>query len=88
MAFTNIQCQATASNIPGVVAYSALTANVSNSCLLCTKAVCDNKTMPWIRSNALNKLQAQQLIVMMDDFFDGAICDLARDLSAQRLANP
>jgi hypothetical protein len=85
-AFTNLQCQATASNIKGAVAFSALTANVSNSCLLCTKAVCDNKTMPWIRSNALNKLQAEQLIVIMDDFFDGAICDLARDLTAQRLA--
>lgn len=88
MAFTNLQCQATASNIKGAVAFSALTANVSNSCLMCTKAVCDNKTMPWIRSNALAKLQAEQLIVMMDDFFDGAICDLARDLSAQRLAKP
>jgi hypothetical protein len=86
-AFTNLQCQATASNIKGAVAFSALTANVSNSCLLCTKAVCDSKTMPWIRRNALAKLQAEQLIVIMDDFFDGAICDLARDLSARRLAS-
>jgi hypothetical protein len=69
-AFTNIQCQATASNLPKVVLYSSLTANTSNSCLLYTKAVCDNKTMPWIRSNALARLTAEQLIVIMDDFVD------------------
>jgi hypothetical protein len=70
-AFTNIQCQATATNLPKVVLYSSLTANTSNSCLLCTKAVCDNKTMPWIRSNLLKKLTMEQLIVIMDDFVDG-----------------
>jgi hypothetical protein len=84
-AFTNLQCQATATNLRNVVVFSSLTANVSNSCLLCTKAVCDNKTMPWIKSNALSKLPADQNIVIMDDFFDAAISDLARDLSSQRL---
>jgi hypothetical protein len=84
-AFTNIQCQATATNLKDVVVYSALTANTSNSCLLCTKSVCDNKTMPWIRDNALGKLTAEQLIVIMDDFVDGGMCDLARGLSVQRL---
>jgi hypothetical protein len=84
-AFTNIQCQATASSLPDVVAFSSLTANVSNSCLLCTKAVCDSKTMPWIKQNALSRLTAEQLVVIMDDFFDGAICDLAQDLSTLRL---
>jgi hypothetical protein len=84
-AFTNLQCQATATNLGKVVLFSSLTANVSNSCLLCTKAVCDNKTMPWIKLNALSKLTAEQNIVIMDDFFDGGICDLARDLSLQRL---
>ena len=85
-AFTNLQCQATATNLPKVVAYSSLTANVSNSCLLATKSICDNKTMPWIKNNALNKLDAQQLIVIMDDFLDGGMCDLARDLTISRLS--
>jgi hypothetical protein len=84
-AFTNIQCQATATNLTQVVVFSSLTANTTNSCLLCTKAVCDNKTMPWIRDNALAKLTAEQLIVIMDDFVDGGMCDLGRGLSVQRL---
>lgn len=83
-AFTNLQCQATATNIKQIF-LSALSANASNSWLLCTKAICDNKTMPWIRANALARLTAEQLIVIMDDFVDGGMCDLARDLSIQRL---
>jgi hypothetical protein len=86
-AFTNLQCQATATNLKKVVIFSVMNANVSNSCLLCTKAVCDNKTMPWIQKNALAKLTAEQNIVIMDDFFDGAICDLAKDMSLQRLGS-
>jgi hypothetical protein len=83
-AFTNIQCQATASELPKVVLYSSLTANTSNSCLLCTKAVCDSKTLPWVKINALARLTAEQLIVIMDDFVDGGMCDLGKDLSVQR----
>jgi hypothetical protein len=49
---TNLQCQATATNIR-MVWTSALSASASNSWLLCTIAICDNKTMPWIRANAL-----------------------------------
>jgi hypothetical protein len=85
-AFTNLQCQATATNIPNVVAHSSLTANVSNSCLLATKAICDNKTMPWIQKNALKKLVGGQLVTIMDDFVDGGMCDLARDLTIARLS--
>ena len=85
-AFTNLQCQATATNIPAVVAYSSFTANVSNSCLLATKSICDSKTLPWIKNNALSRLKEKQLITIMDDFVDGGLCDLAGDLSAQRFA--
>ncbi|KAF2668748.1 PLC-like phosphodiesterase [Microthyrium microscopicum] len=84
-AFTNLQCQATATKIKNVVAYSSLTANVSNSCLLATKSICDNKTMPWVRDNALKSVDPAQLIVIMDDFVDGGMADLARDLSIKRL---
>jgi len=84
--FTNLQCQATATNIPKVVAYSALTANVSDSCLLATKALCDSKTMPWIQANALQRLTGDGLIVIMDDFLDGGMCDMARELTTQRLS--
>jgi hypothetical protein len=50
--------------MPDVVAYSVLTANVSNSCLLATKGICDHNTLPWIRTKALNALTAEQLLVI------------------------
>jgi hypothetical protein len=84
--FTNIQCQATASNIKDVVIDSVFDSNTSNSCLLSTKAICDNKTLPWIRQNALQRLQPEQLTVVMNDFFDGATADVAIGLSRARLA--
>jgi hypothetical protein len=84
-AFTNIQCQATATNIRDVVIYSALSADVSNSCLMATKPICDSKTLPWIRQNALDRLQADQLVLIMNDFFDAATTDVGVDLSNRRL---
>jgi hypothetical protein len=84
--FTNIQCQATATNIKDVVIYSAVAADVSNSCLMATKPICDHKTLPWIRQNALEKLQADQLVLIMNDFFDGATADVGVDLSNRRLS--
>lgn len=86
-AFTNIQCQATATNL-ALIWFSAISATASNSWLLATKAICDSKTMPWIRDQALLKLTRHQLVVIMDDFVDGGMCDVAKDLSVQRLKKP
>jgi hypothetical protein len=83
--FTVIQCQATATNVAGVVAYSVFAANASTSPLLATKAVCDSKTLPWIRQHALEHLKADELIVVMNDFLDGGTADVAVTLSRQRL---
>lgn len=69
-AFTNIQCQATATNVKDAVIYSALAANASNSCLMATKAICDSKTLPWLRDNALGRLHPDKPAVIMNDFFD------------------
>jgi hypothetical protein len=82
---TNVQCQATATNIKDVVVHSALTAGTSNSCLMATKPICDSKTLPWIRNNLLGKLQGDQLMLVMNDFIDGATVDVAVDLSRRRL---
>ena len=84
-AFVNIQCQATASNIPRAVAYSVLSASASTSCLLATKAICDSKTLPWVRDNALRACGDQELIVVMNDFLDGATADVCVELSRSRL---
>jgi hypothetical protein len=82
---TNVQCQATATNIKDVVVHSALTAGTSNSCMMATKPICDSKTLPWIRNNLLGKLQGDQLMLVMNDFIDGATVDVAVDLSRRRL---
>jgi hypothetical protein len=82
---TNIQCQATASNIRDVVIYSVATANVSNSCLMATKAICDSKTLDWIKRNALERLTGEGLVLIMNDFFDGATAEIGIELSKRRL---
>lgn len=84
-AFTNIQCQATATNIKDAVIYSALSANASNSCIMATKAICDSKTLPWLRDHGLEKLTPERLVVVMNDFFDGATADVAIGLCERRL---
>jgi hypothetical protein len=83
-AFTNLQCQATATNLPEAVAYSVLAANVDSSCLMATKPICDEKTLPWIMANA-DKLDGGQLVVAMNDFFDGATADVAIEWCRRRL---
>ena len=82
---TNLQCQATVSEITDVLVYSVTSPKASTSCLMSTKAICDTKTLPWIRENALGRLQAEELIVMMNDFIDGATVDVAVELSKKRL---
>ncbi|KAK4116102.1 PLC-like phosphodiesterase [Canariomyces notabilis] len=84
-AFVNIQCQATASNIPRAVVISVLEAGVTTSCLLATKGICDSKTLPWCRDNVLRTCELDQLVVMMNDWIDGATADVAVQLSRQRL---
>ncbi|KAG9243922.1 PLC-like phosphodiesterase [Calycina marina] len=83
--FSNLQCQATATNLPEVVAYSVIAANTSNSCLLATKPICDSKTLLWLKNNG-GRLDANQLQVVMNDFFDGATADICVDWSRRRLA--
>lgn len=82
--FTNLQLQATATNIPEAVAYSVISANASNSCLLATKPIIDSKTLPWIQQNG-GRLDPNQLVVTMNDFFDGATADVAVEWSRKRL---
>ena len=83
--FTNLQCQATATNISDVVAYSVLAANASSSPMLATKPICDSKTLPWIAANG-GRLDPNQLVVVMNDFIDGATADVAIEWSKKRLA--
>ncbi|KAK0118544.1 hypothetical protein ONS95_007432 [Cadophora gregata] len=82
--FTNLQCQATATNVPEAVAYSVLAANASSSCLLATKPICDAKTLPWIQGNG-GRLVDGQLVVVMNDFLEGATADVCVEWSRRRL---
>jgi len=83
--FTNLQCQATATRLPEAVAYSVVAANVDSSILLATKPICDAKTLPWIVDNAESLRQDDELVVVMNDFFDGATADVAIHWSQVRL---
>lgn len=82
---TVLQCQATSQSIKEVLVYSVLSANAASSCLTSTKAALDMQTLPWIRANALDRLQADKMIVIMNDFIDGATTDTSIELSRRRL---
>lgn len=84
-AFVNIQCQATATNIQKALIHSIMDTGVTKSVLLATKGICDSKTLPWCRDNVLNTCELDQLVVMMNDWIDGATADVAVQLSRQRL---
>ena len=86
-AFINIQCQATATNIPKAVVYSVIEASTTTSCILATKGICDSKTLPWCRDNVLHTCGTELMVVLMNDFLDGATADVAVNLSRQRLEN-
>ena len=83
---TVLQCQASSTEIKDVIIYSVLASNAATSCLSSTKAMLDTKTLPWIRGHALDRLQAEKTIVIMNDWIDGATTDLAVELSRRRLA--
>ena len=82
---TVLQCQATSQSIKEVLLYSVVSANAASSCLTSTKGALDMQTLPWIRANALNRLQAEKTIVIMNDFIDGATTDTSIELSRRRL---
>ncbi|CAM0135511.1 hypothetical protein VKS41_005157 [Umbelopsis sp. WA50703] len=83
---TVLQCQATSQSIKEVLVYSVISADAATSCLTSTKAWLDMHTLPWIRQNALDRLQAEKTIVIMNDFIDGATTDTSIELSKRRLA--
>ena len=81
---TILQCQATSQSIKEVLLYSVMSTNAATSCLTSTKGALDMLTLPWIRKNALDRLQADRLLVILNDFIDGASIELSR----QRLGAP
>ena len=82
---TVLQCQATSQSIKEVLVYSVLSSNAASSCLTSTKGALDMQTLPWIRANALDRLQAEKTIVILNDFIDGATTDTSIELSRKRL---
>lgn len=83
---TVLQCQATSQSIKEVLLYSVLASNADTSCLTSTKGDLDRHTLPWIRDNALNRLKADKLVVVMNDFIDGATTDTVIGLNQGRFA--
>lgn len=83
---TIMQCQATSQSIPEVLVYSVVASNAATSCLTSTKAMGDMRTLPWLKQHCNERLKAERNIVVMNDFIDGATCDLCIELSAERLS--
>lgn len=83
---TILQCQATSQSIKEVLVYSVLSANASNSPLTSTKGMLDMRTLPWLKEHLVERLGAERLVVVMNDFIDGATCDTAVELSRRRFA--
>lgn len=82
---TVAQCQATVTGIKDAVYWSVATAGVSTMALMATKALCGHLLYPWLRDNVVNRCKKDQLLVLMDDFVDGAGTDVAVELSRERL---
>ncbi|KAI1159831.1 PLC-like phosphodiesterase [Nemania serpens] len=80
---TLLQCQATATNVKDALVYSIASSNSSTSILMSTKAVADTKTHPWLLANVQN-LTGRELVVVMNDFFDGATADITIRLNEAR----
>lgn len=83
--FTLLQCQGTATSIQAVLMYSVAFSNASTSPLMCTKASFDRATLPWIRDNGQACFDPDKSLVIMNDWLDGATCDIAIQLSRERL---
>jgi hypothetical protein len=82
---TVAQCQATVTNIKDVIYYSVAKADASTMALMSTKSICDHLLLPWAKQNIAQRCRKDQLMVLMDDFIDGALTDVAIDLTRQRL---
>lgn len=85
-ALTFLQCQATATNIRDVIVASVLSSDVSTSPLLATKGCCDHKILPLLKGETGKKLVKEEaLVVIVNDFFDGATAECAVELCRSRL---
>ncbi|KAF2690012.1 hypothetical protein K458DRAFT_290113 [Lentithecium fluviatile CBS 122367] len=83
---TLLQCQATATNIRDVIVASVLDSDVSTSPILATKPVCDGKILPLLRGKCGKCLAKEEgVVVLLNDFFDGATADVAIELCKERL---
>lgn len=83
---TLLQCQATATNIRDVIIASVLEADVSTSPILATKPVCDAKILPLLRGECGKGLTREEgVVVLLNDFFDGATADVAIELCRERV---
>lgn len=83
---TLLQCQATATNIRDVIVASVLDSDISTSPILATKPVCDEKILPLLRGDCGKCLTREEsVVVLLNDFFDGATADVAIGLCEERL---
>jgi hypothetical protein len=81
-----LQCQATATNIRDVIVASVVDSDVSTSPILATKPICDAKILPLLRGDTGRELaRGDGVVVVMNDFFEGATADVAIGMCKERL---
>lgn len=82
----SLQVQATATNIKEVIVASVLDSDVSTSPLLATKPILDHKILPVLHSDTGKSLMRDEgLVIITNDFFDGATADIAIQICRERL---
>jgi hypothetical protein len=81
--WTMMQCQSTLMENTEMRALAIL---ARDNILLQPKAHVDPKTLGWLQANVTSRFKKDQLMVIMNDFFDMATADTAIQLSRNRMA--
>lgn len=85
--YTVLQLQATSTAIYQVDVTASATESDASSPLLGTKPLMDSQTYPWVLANAARQIPAttKSLLVLLNDFADNGLADVARQVSQQRM---
>lgn len=81
--YTVLQLQGTASG--AISANGFLSSSQTASPLMSTKALFDSQTLPWVMQHGAANLQADKLVVLLNDFIENATADVAIGWTLQRM---
>lgn len=85
--YTVLQLQGTATTGKEVIVSCALSQSSASSPLMSTKAYFDSNTYPWVLANAAQQVPLDMPLVLLNDFVDNALANVAAEISLQRALN-